>query len=107
MNSYSEKMAAILAEMIDARGSRRAFAEKIGVPPTTLQSMLTKDLGRASVTLVLRVCKELGITFEQLEDMASGKPVDNIDDDTNMAARIRKLTPENKALLESILDKLE
>jgi lambda repressor-like predicted transcriptional regulator len=65
------KMAKILAEMIDKRGSRRAFAEKIGIPPTTLQSMLTRDLGRASVTNVIDVCKELGITVEELEKMAS------------------------------------
>jgi phosphopantothenate synthetase len=67
----TKKMAEILAEMIDKRGSRRAFAEKIGLPPTTLQSMLTRDLGRASVTNVIDVCRELGITVEELEKMAS------------------------------------
>lgn len=66
------RMTEILAEMIDQRGSRRAFAEKIGMPPTTLQSMLTRDLSRASVTNVVDVCRELGITVEELEAMASG-----------------------------------
>lgn len=65
------RMTEILAEMIDARGSRRAFAEKIGIPPTTLQSMLTRDLSRASVTNVIDVCKELGIKVEELEAMAN------------------------------------
>lgn len=67
------RMTEILTEMIDQRGSRRAFAEKIGMPPTTLQSMLTRDLSRASVTNVIDVCRELGITVEELEAMASGK----------------------------------
>ncbi|MFC6334299.1 helix-turn-helix domain-containing protein [Paenibacillus septentrionalis] len=67
------RMSEILAEMIDQRGSRRAFAEKIGMPPTTLQSMLTRDLSRASVTNVVDVCRELSITVEELEAMASGE----------------------------------
>lgn len=67
----TKRMAEILAEMIDERGSRRAFAEEIGMPPTTLQSMLTRDLSRASVTNVIDVCRALGITVEQLEEMAS------------------------------------
>lgn len=65
------RMAEILAELVDARGSRRAFAEKIGMPPTTLQSMLTRDLSRASVVNVIDVCKGLGITVEELEALAS------------------------------------
>lgn len=67
----TERMSELLAEMIDARGSRRSFAEKIGIPPTTLQSMLTRDLGRASVTLVIDVCRGLGITIDQLEEMSN------------------------------------
>jgi hypothetical protein len=66
-------MAEILAEMIDERGSRRSFAEKIGMPPTTLQSMLTRDLGRASISNVIAVCQELGISVERLNEMADGK----------------------------------
>jgi lambda repressor-like predicted transcriptional regulator len=70
-----EEKAKILAEMIDARGSRRAFAEEIGLPPTTLQSMLTRGIGRASVDNVIKVCKALGITVEELEILASGEDV--------------------------------
>lgn len=67
------RMTEILAEMIDSLGSRRAFAEKIGLPPTTLQSMLTRDLSRASVTNVIDVCRGLGITIEELESLASNE----------------------------------
>ena len=64
--------AKVLAELIDRRGSRRAFAESIGLPPTTLQSMLTRGVGRASIDNVMKVCRALGITVEQLEAMARG-----------------------------------
>lgn len=66
-----DRMGEILAELIDKRGSRRAFAEEIGMPPTTLQSMLTRGLARASVVNVVKVCQALGITVEQLGEMAS------------------------------------
>lgn len=62
--------AKVLAELIDRRGSRRSFAESIGLPPTTLQSMLTRGVGRASIDNVMKVCRALGITVEQLEAMA-------------------------------------
>ncbi|MFB6364513.1 helix-turn-helix domain-containing protein [Paenibacillus elgii] len=67
-----DRKAEILSEMIDRRGSRRAFAEEIGIPPTTLQSMLSRGVGRASIDNVIKVCKALGITVEQLEEKASG-----------------------------------
>lgn len=68
-----DRRAEILAEMIDARGSRRAFAEEIGLPPTTLQSILTRGVGRASIDNMIKVCRALGITVEELDAMASGK----------------------------------
>lgn len=43
----------------------------IGIPPTTLNSMLNRGLGKASIDNVLKVCKGLGITAEELEEMAS------------------------------------
>lgn len=49
--------------------SRRQFAEVIGIPPTTLNSMLNRGLGKASIDNVLKVCKGLGITVEELERM--------------------------------------
>lgn len=66
-----DSKAKVLAELIDKRGSRRAFAEEIGIPPTTLQSMLTRGVGRSSIDNVIKVCRALGITVEQLDDMAN------------------------------------
>lgn len=66
-----DSKARVLAKMIDERGSRRAFAEEVGLPPTTLQSMLQRGVGRASIDNVIKVCRALGITVEQLDEMAN------------------------------------
>ncbi|GKU75663.1 helix-turn-helix transcriptional regulator [Paenibacillus sp. L3-i20] len=65
-----DKRAKILADLIDKRGSRRSFAEEIGLPPTTLQSILTRGIGKAAVDNVLKVCKALNISIEELEQLA-------------------------------------
>lgn len=49
--------------------SVKAFAEKIGMPYTTLRSMLERGIGNASIDNVLKVCKGLRITTDQLEKM--------------------------------------
>ena len=68
------KKAKILADLIERNEqSRRAFAERIGVPATTLQSILTRGVGKASVDNVIKVCRGLGITTEDLERMANGE----------------------------------
>ena len=82
--SKLDAKAKVLAELIDKRGSRRAFAEEIGIPPTTLQSMLTRGVGRASTDNVIKVCRALGITVEQLEEMS--KKSDEWDDIQTIAA---------------------
>lgn len=53
--------------------SKKSFALTIGLPPTTLQSMLDRGIGNASVDNVIKVCKGLGITTDQLEKMAYGE----------------------------------
>lgn len=75
-----DSKAKVLAELIDRKGvSRRAFAEEAGIPPTTLQSMLTRGVGRASIDNVMKVCRTLGITVEQLEEMANKSDIDDMD----------------------------
>ncbi len=64
--------AKIVERLIKEAGytSKRQFAEAIGLPPTTLSSMLSRGLGKASIDNVLKICKGLGITVEELEEMA-------------------------------------
>jgi len=54
----------------EKEGSKATFAKKIGIPVTTLQSMLSRGVGNSSVNNVIKVCKGLGITTEDLERMA-------------------------------------
>ena len=64
--------AKIITKLIEEAGySKRAFAEKIGIPPTTLQSMLSRGVGKASIDNVIKVCKGLGITTDTLDKMAT------------------------------------
>lgn len=65
------KRTEILKKLINETGlSMRAFSEKTNIPNTTLHSMLNRGIGNASVDNVIKVCKSLGITVEQLEEMA-------------------------------------
>jgi predicted transcriptional regulator len=52
--------------------NKKAFAESIDIPYTTLASMLSRGIGNASVNNVLKVCKGLNITIDELEKMAEG-----------------------------------
>lgn len=76
------KRSEILKRLISETGlSMRAFADKAGIPNTTLRSMLDRGIGNASVDNVIKVCKALGIKVEQLEELASEQSSqDNIHD---------------------------
>lgn len=66
----------IIEELIDEKfESKRKFAEHIGMPPTTLQSILKRGIGNASVDNVIRICKGLGITVEELERRAASEAI--------------------------------
>ncbi|WP_440706226.1 helix-turn-helix domain-containing protein [Heyndrickxia oleronia] len=69
-----DKRTEIIEQLIKETGlSKKAFAEKIGIPPTTLRSMLQRGVGNASVDNVIKVCRGLGITTEELEELANGE----------------------------------
>ncbi len=68
--------ARILEQLIKDHGfNLRSFAEKCGIPYTSLYTMIKKTgINKASVEVVIRICKELGITVEQLDEMSKGVP---------------------------------
>ena len=67
-----DKRAEIIKELIEERGyNLRTFAEKIEIPYTTLYSILNRGIGKASVDNVLKICKGLGITTDELENLAN------------------------------------
>jgi transcriptional regulator with XRE-family HTH domain len=95
-----DKRTEILEHLIEKTGlSKKAFAEKIGLPPTTLRSMLERGIGNASVDNVIKVCKGLGITIEELENMAnnetqkinSGLPDLNDKDERDIQKELEKI----------------
>ena len=61
----------IISKLIDEKfKSKRQFAEFINIPPTTLQSILKRGIGKASIDNVISICKGLGISIDDLERMA-------------------------------------
>lgn len=72
--------AKVLKTLIEETGmTMKGFAENVGIPYTTLYSILERGVGKASIDNVLKICKALGITTEELDMMAfdgeSYKPV--------------------------------
>lgn len=66
------KRAEVIRKLIDETGlNTKAFAEKAGLPYTTLRSMLERGMSKSAVENVIKVCGELGITIEEMEQMAS------------------------------------
>lgn len=65
------RRAEVLKKLIEATGlNTKAFAEKAGIPYTTLRSMLMRGVGGASVDNVIKVCRALGITTEEMDRLA-------------------------------------
>ncbi len=56
-----------LKSLISDFGTRKDFAKKIGMPYSTLLSIL-KNVGGASVDNIIKICNGLGITSDDLAD---------------------------------------
>lgn len=67
-----DKRTEIIKEMIEKRWpTQKAFAEAAGIPYTTLRSILQRGVGNSAVENVIKICRTLGITIEELEEMAA------------------------------------
>lgn len=65
------RRAEVIKKLIEETGlNTKAFAEKAGIPYTTLRSMLMRGVGGASVDNVIKVCRALGITTEEMDRLA-------------------------------------
>lgn len=94
--------AKVLERLIKESGlSVRAFAEKCGLPESTVYTILKKGAGKANVNNVISMCKALGITVEELDEMSKGEvktiyePTYN-DIQSLIARNGKKLTLEQK-----------
>ena len=72
-------------------GSIRKFAEYTGIASSTITSMLSKGVGGTSVDTVIKICKALGITVEELQ---------NIKKESNKPTTIAAHLPEGVELTE-------
>ena len=106
--------AKILEKLIKDNGyTIRAFAKKCKIPGSTLYTILRNGVGRASVDIIIIICKNLGIKVEDLDDMATGiQQKENFhtsyDDMEQLLARNgNKLSTEEKLQLIRLLSELK
>ena len=57
-----------LKEKIKEQGTQREFAVKIGMPPSTLFSIL-RNVGGASIDNIIKICKGLNIKPDELAEI--------------------------------------
>jgi len=102
--------AKILEELIKKNyPSVRAFALKCGLPESTVYTVLKNGVSRASVNVVITMCKHLGITVEELDEMAKGEKHEPSYEEmqaiisTMMARGGKKLTSDQKMALAKLL----
>jgi predicted transcriptional regulator len=94
--------AKILERLIKEQGyNLKSFAEKCGIPYTTLYGIIKNGVGRATMDNILIICKNLGIKVEELEEMAEGLEKESYEptyeDIQSLIARNgKKLTLEQK-----------
>lgn len=77
--------AEIIKKLIEKKGyNLKGFARKIDMPYTTFYSILQRGVSKAGIDNVIKICKGLDITVEELEEMAEkdtlniNKPKDEI-----------------------------
>ncbi|WP_342547683.1 helix-turn-helix transcriptional regulator [Paenibacillus sp. FSL P2-0089] len=104
------RRAEVVKRLIDESGlNTKAFAEKAGLPYTTLRSMLTRGLGGAAIDNVLKVTKALGISIDELEKMSNPTEQNNQGDSFMSASDIAEFeafinNPEHGLFFKDYLD---
>ena len=63
-----------LKSLIKEYGSQREFANYVRIPHSTLYSIL-KNVGGASIDNIIKICKGLGISADELANMPSDEDV--------------------------------
>lgn len=64
------KMAKVVEHLIKEKGTLKDFALANDIPPTTLYTVLKRGCSNSSVSVVLKICKGLGLTFAELYDLS-------------------------------------
>ncbi|MNI84676.1 helix-turn-helix protein [compost metagenome] len=108
------RRAEVVKRMIEDTGlSQKAFAEKAGLPYTTLRSMLNRGFGGAAVDNVIKVTKALGITVDELERLSGAEEIGAMNDSIPLsAAEIAEFedfisNPDNNLFFKELIESPE
>ncbi|MTD40106.1 helix-turn-helix domain-containing protein [Erwinia sp. CPCC 100877] len=77
-------------------GNVKAFSEAIDIPYTTVRTILEKGVGNARINNILKICKGLGISVEQLNH--------DFEFDNTVSEIIKKVSSMNKEEQNELLD---
>lgn len=105
--------AKILDMLIRQQGyNPKSFASKCGMPYTTLYNILKKGVGKASVDNIIIICHNLGITVDQLEEMAKGEKTETESTSYNdvellVARNGKNMTTEQRMRLIKLLSEID
>ncbi len=96
-----------IKQLISQKGYNiKSFAASIGMPYSTLLTMLNGSIGGASVDNVIKICKGLQITINDLQQYASGeKETSDVVTLTDRELRVILAYRQNPAM-QSAVDKL-
>lgn len=102
-----------LKELIIKRyGSLNKFADKIKIPWSTLNSVLNRGINNSNISNVIRICKELDISVDEI---ANGRITSNDDyrssesyspDVRAIAREAQNLTQEKRDLLSKLVQSM-
>lgn len=104
--------AKILERLIKESGyNLKSFAEKCGLPYTTLYGIIKNGVGRASVDNIIIICEHLGITVNELNDMVKSSSTTSYEptyeDVEKLVARNgKKMSTEQKMRLIKLLSEI-
>lgn len=92
-------------ELIKTRGfsSQAEFCRYIDVPKSTFSTIIKRGLGKASIDNVLKICKGLDITVDELMNIKKESFVLS-EKEKEMIKKYRKLNNDNKLKLEGMMD---
>ena len=98
-----------LKQLIDERGTNvNELANKIGIAPTTIYSMINRDSKKADIEVLIKISNELGVEPEYFCDSASIPPKEGYDQIELVIARNAKsLSTEQKMKLIKMLSEFE
>ena len=84
----------------------KEFAAKIHMPYTTLLSILNGSIGGAAMDNVLKICRALDMTVEDLDNALAAHTPGEGGIDPNLLALIRKLPAEKQRALKLLLSEM-